>query len=82
MQDHELDALSEAMETIEAARVAIGAVLCMFAPSHPETDKERTDQEIALMLLKECKRAEIHQFIMVEISLQLWINQPINFISG
>jgi hypothetical protein len=28
----------------------------MFAPSHPETDKERTDQEIALMLLEESKQ--------------------------
>ena len=61
MNDSELQALTEAMETIQAARVAVGAVLSMIDPAKTYgggelTDKARHLSEIAAEVVRATKQ--------------------------
>ena len=52
LKDDEIAALTEAMETIERARVAVQAVLTMFDPGPPATSKEEIAGEIAAEVVR------------------------------
>ena len=56
LKDDEIAALTDAMETIERARVAVRDVLKMFDPSPPATPKEEIAEEIAAEVVRATRR--------------------------
>ena len=56
LSNEEIAALTDAMETIDRARVAVRDVLTMFDPGPPATDKEEIAGEIASEVVRATKQ--------------------------